>query len=208
MPVKEKTPFELARRLASLVSKEYAEAFLTLLVIYRDISASEAAARLDIHIKTAQDFLVGLEEAGILEKREAAEGKRPYFRYTLKQKSIHITMDLEALHNPNARSSLGTYLIKECKNSGALFKEGRGERISSFSVFKGGGRSKVERRYSLTERQGRFLFHLPFPTESAVSVGNIMTKAGLEKDDFPEILDLIDILTEHKIIEKKAGNRF
>ena len=92
------------------MAKDYAEAFLTLLVIYRDVSASEAAARLNIHIKTAQDFLVGLEEAGILEKREAA-----------------------------------------------------------------------------------------------ASVEDIMNKAGVERDDLPEILDLIDILTEHKIIEKRAG---
>ncbi|MBU4494432.1 MAG: hypothetical protein KJ874_03935, partial [Acidobacteria bacterium] len=191
--------------LAALVAKDYAEAFLTLLVIYRDISASEAAARLNIHIKTAQDFLVGLEEAGILEKREAAEGKRPYFRYCLKEKTIHITMDLDALYDPKARTSVAGFKIKECKNSGAIFKEGRNERIASFSVFKGSGRSREERRYRLTERQGRFLFHLPFPTEAAASVEDIMNKAGVERDDLPEILDLIDILTEHKIIEKRAG---
>jgi len=42
-------------------------------------------------------------------------------------------------------------------------------------------------------------------SEAAASVEDIMNKAGVERDDLPEILDLIDILTEHKIIEKRAG---
>jgi len=44
--------FKAIQRLASLLAKEYAEDFLRLLVIYKNISASEAAARLGLHIKT------------------------------------------------------------------------------------------------------------------------------------------------------------
>ena len=73
--------FEDSRRLASLMSKDYARDFLTLLLVYKDISSSEAAARLNIHIKTAQDFLEGMTSSDILSRREAAEGKRPYCRY-------------------------------------------------------------------------------------------------------------------------------
>jgi predicted transcriptional regulator len=201
---KDAVSFERSRRLATLVAKDYAKEFLTLLVMYRDISASEAASRLNLHIKTAQDFLEGLEEAGILERREAAEGKRPYFRYTLKEKSIHITMDLESLYEKQADVSGSAWLIKERKNSGALFKEGRGQRISAVQVFEGSGRSREERRYSLTEFQGRFLFHLPFPTEPPSPVTDIMRKAGLADDCLPEIMDLVDILLKKKVIEKSV----
>ena len=99
MKNKDITPFEQSRQLAALASKDYAKDFLAFLVMYQDISASEAASRLNIHIKTAQDFLEGLEEAGILGRRKAAEGKRPYFRYSLKEKSFHITFDLEGLYD-------------------------------------------------------------------------------------------------------------
>jgi transposase len=197
-------PFERSRRLASLMAKEYARDFLTLLVIYRDISASEAAARLNIHIKTAQDFLEGLETAGVLAKQEVAEGKRPYFRFTLKEQTIHITFELGDLYDKESRFSDTDWKIKERKNSGALFKEGRGERISAVHVFTGSGRSRRERRYSLTDRQGRFLFHLPFPTEPPSPVKEIMDKAGLDDDCQPEILDLVDILQTHDVIEKKV----
>lgn len=202
MEKNESSSFEFQRRLASLLAKEYAENFLTLLVMYRDISASEAASRLDLHIKTAQDFLEGLAEAGILTKREAAEGKRPYFRYALKETAIHLTFHLETLYNPKLHSPAAGWKIKERKHSGALFKEGRSDTISSVHVFKGSGRSRHEKRYSLTERQGKFLFHLPFPTEEPLSVSDIMDRAGLEQHSLPEILDLVDILTSHGVIEK------
>ena len=202
MKIEDTALFERSRRLASLVAKEYAKDFLTLMVIYQDISASEAATRLGIHIKTAQDFLEGLEEAGILVKREAAEGKRPYFRYSLKEKSIHITLDLEGLYDAKVHAAGAVWKIKERKNSGALFKEGRGERISAIQLYQGSGRSREEWRLSLTDCQGRFLFHLPFPTESQSPVMEIMRKAGLDDDCLPEIMDLVDILLAQKVIDK------
>ena len=60
--------FNSAAKLGSLISKDYAEEFFKLLIKYKDISASEAASRLNQHIKTAQDFLDGLSIADVLEK--------------------------------------------------------------------------------------------------------------------------------------------
>ncbi|MCK5220255.1 MAG: hypothetical protein KAR14_01620, partial [Candidatus Aminicenantes bacterium] len=54
--------FEDVRKISTLLSREYTYNFLKLLMNYRDISASEAASRLELHIKTAQDFLEGLTE--------------------------------------------------------------------------------------------------------------------------------------------------
>ncbi|MBN1273633.1 MAG: hypothetical protein JXB26_15305 [Candidatus Aminicenantes bacterium] len=204
MKSKEKSSFHESHLTAALFSKEYAEDFLRLLVMYRDISASEAASRLNIHIKTAQDFLEGLETAAILIKREVAEGKRPYFRYSLKEKTVNIIFDLNELYNPKAQTATASWKIKERKHSGALFKEGRQERISSVHVFEGSGRSRQERRYSLNERQGKFLFFLPFPSEKPSSVWDIMRKAGLDEDCLPEIQDMVNVLLDHGVIEKTA----
>ncbi len=199
--------FESAQRLAALVAKEYARDFFRLLVMYRDISASEAAARLSLHVKTAQDFLEGLEAAGIVSKREAAEKKRPYFRFSLKEQKIHITIDLDSLYDSGHESERWNWRIRERRDSGALFKEGRDNRISAVHVYAGKGRSRVERRLSLTECQGRFLFHLPFPTEDFLSVSEIVTKAGVIQDCLPEIVDLIDFLHAHGVIVvEKSGS--
>ena len=52
--------FHTAAKYASLLSKDYAEDIFRLLVNYQAISASEVATRLNLHIKTAQDFLEAL----------------------------------------------------------------------------------------------------------------------------------------------------
>ncbi len=74
--------FETAARLGAIISKDYAEDFFKLLVNYQDISASEAASRLSLHIRTAQDFLDSLTELELVKKTEVFEKKRPYYRYT------------------------------------------------------------------------------------------------------------------------------
>jgi len=193
--------YEKARMLAGLVAKDYAHDFFRLLVIYRDLSASEAAARLDLHIKTAQDFLDGLWEAEIVDKREAAEKKRPYFRYSLRKRKIRITLDLNNLYDPGTHSAKLNWKIGERKNSGALFKEGRDERITAVHFYEGEGRSRIEKRITLTIIQGRFLFHLPFPTEPLLKVTEICQKAGISEDGLPEVLDLVETLYSHRVID-------
>ena len=49
--------FKKAAILGSYISKDYAEDLFRLLVTYKDIPASEAASRLNMHIKTVQDTL-------------------------------------------------------------------------------------------------------------------------------------------------------
>jgi DNA-binding IclR family transcriptional regulator len=187
--------------MAALVAKEYAREFFRLLVMYRDISASEAAARLGLHVKTAQDFLEGLEQAGILAKHEAAEKKRPYFRYSLKKSSLRIELDLKMLYDGDQAATEKHRRIREKKGSGALFKEGRGERITAVHVYEGVGRSRVERRLGMTEPQGRFLYYLPFPTEDPQSVAEICRKAGVPPESLPEILDIVQILASYGVLD-------
>jgi predicted transcriptional regulator len=195
--------FEKLSRLGSLLSKEYSREFLRLLVAYRDISASEAASRLELHIKTAQDFLEGLLSLGIVSKREVHESKRPYFRYSLERGMISIEFDLASLREEGRDLSLD-HRFRERKDSGAIFKpSARGERIAAVTYFTGRGRNRKERTLSLTGPQGSFLYHLPFPTEAPVSAADIMRRAGIEESCAPEILDLLDLLERHGIIERE-----
>ena len=86
--------FAEAAKLSNYLAKDYAEDFFALLVNYRNISASEAASRLGLHIRTAQDFLEGMTSLGILSQEEVYEKKRPYFRYTLLTDRIQMDLDL------------------------------------------------------------------------------------------------------------------
>ncbi len=98
--------FTSVTKLCILLSKPFAEDLMRLLMMYRDISASEAASRLDLHIKTAQDFLDGLVSMEIAGKEEVSEGKRPYFRYRMRKEKITVEIDFTALYDDNAQSAL------------------------------------------------------------------------------------------------------
>lgn len=195
------TDFQAAAQLGALLSKDYARDLLALLVTYRDISASEAASRLNLHIRTAQDYLDGLAELGVVSKEEARENKRPYFRYSLQQEHIVMDLDLASLAQPQPSGALSKR-VRERGNSGARFATGRSDHyIHHVAVWTGEGRERVEKRISLTAPQGKFLYHLPFPTAEPLSVAEIMRKAQVDDALAPEILDIVQVLERHGVIE-------
>jgi predicted transcriptional regulator len=193
--------FHTASKYASLLSKDYAEDIFALLVNYQGISASEVAARLDLHIKTAQDFLESLVDLGILSREEVLEKKRPYYRYHLVQNRILIDIDLMQVRRKMSNNSLQR-LIREKENAGARFATARDEdSINSVTIWTGDGRDRQERRIKLTRPQGSFLYHLPFPKATPLSIDDIMQKSGVESDLAPEILDLVQLLEKYEVIE-------
>jgi hypothetical protein len=193
--------FKIAAQLGTYISKDYARDFFELLVNYQDISASEAASRLGLHIRTAQDFLDGLAALDILQKEEVYEKKRPYFRYSLKTYRITLDLDLSEIQKTQSETEM-TRCIREKANSGANFSLARGgEHIGHVAFWTGGGRNRKEHKISLTVPQGKFLFHLPFPNAEYLSVSEIMRKADLENELIPEILDIVDVLERHDILE-------
>ncbi|MCB9136166.1 MAG: hypothetical protein H6636_12115 [Anaerolineales bacterium] len=197
--------FKTASQLGSYLSKDYAEAFFRLLVNYQDISASEAASRLGLHIRTAQDFLEGLTELNILQRDEVYEKKRPYYRYSLNTYRIALDVDLTMFQQEQANGSVSRG-IREKANSGANFSLARGgEFIGHVSLWGGEGRGRKERRISLTQPQGKFLYHLPFPNADFLSIENIMHKAGVSEELAPEILDIVDVLGQYDILEFEKG---
>lgn len=193
--------FHTAAKYASLLSKSYAEDIFSLLVNYQAISASEVAARLNLHIKTAQDFLESLAELGVLTKEEILEKKRPYYRYILQQDRILLDIDLNQVKREPNRNSL-SMPIREKQNAGARFAAARNDDyITSVTIWSGEGRERQERKIKLTTPQGRFLYHLPFPKAEPLTVTEIMQKAGVEAALAPEILDLVQLLEKFEVIE-------
>ena len=198
--------FQALARLSALLSKSFAADIFRLLLAYSSISASEAASRLNLHIKTAQDFLEGLEKQGVISRREVSEKKRPYYRYTLEQDFLRIEFDLNRLKpTPKPSDQDERMLIREKKNAGAVFKTSpKTGALTALTFYTGRGRSRTERRVQLTENQGRFLFHLPFPTEKGLSVRAILDRAGIDAAFEPEVRDLVGFLIEHGIIEHET----
>ena len=197
--------FKTVSRLSTLLAKPFAEDLLKLLLIYKDISASEAATRLDLHIKTAQDFFEQLLQFEIVEKEEVYERKRPYFRYKLKKTKLTIDIDLSKLYESKHKEENHELeqQVKEKINAGATFTTSVDNTyISSVSFFTGEGRKRKVRKISLTVIQGKFLYYLPFPTEQPKRIRDIIKRAGIDEANSAEILDIVELLKENNVIEK------
>ncbi|MBN1271605.1 MAG: hypothetical protein JXB26_04985 [Candidatus Aminicenantes bacterium] len=196
--------FKTAAKLGAYFSKDYAQNIFELLVNYKDISASEAASRLSLHIQTVQDFLEAMTSLDILSKKEVHEKKRPYFRYALKKKKIIIDIDLASLLQKKQHEGMLSKRIRENKDSRARFTTARYDPyISSVTVWIGEGRERKERKISLTIPQGKFLYHLPFPTAEFMTLAEIMQKAEVDKIHAPEIIDIIEWLEKYGVIKVK-----
>ena len=91
------TGFEKIALFASYIAKSYAPDILRLLYMYKDVSASEAASRLGLHINTVQEFLEAMNEVGYAHREEVYEKKRPYFRYKLKSEILKLEINLPDL---------------------------------------------------------------------------------------------------------------
>lgn len=195
--------FKEASKLGSCLSKDYAEDLFRLLATYESISASEAGSRVNIHIKTTQDFLEDLYSLGILDREEVYEGKRPYFRYRLKVKQLSIEINLEPVSQNDPVTDTRLKLkIREKKNIGARFTTSRSnDYISNVVIWTGEGRSRTERKINLSMPQGKFLFHLPFPTAEPLSISEIMKNAEIDEVNIPEIVDIVNVLIEFGVIE-------
>lgn len=194
--------FEEAARFGTYISKNFARDIFRLLNNYRDISASEAASRLGLHIQTVQDFLEAMTEMGILSRKETYERKRPYFRYSLEKKKILFELDLDQELESHDEVRLEKARIRERKNSGVRFSLARnGQYFSNLTIWTGKGRERGEKKINLTIAQGKFLYNLPFPDAEHLSIDEIRIKAGIESENMSEIIDLAEELITFKVIE-------
>ncbi len=194
--------FKKAAILGSYISKDYAEPLFKLLMNYSSISASEAASRLSLHIRTVQDFLEAMTDLNILIKEEVYEKKRPYFRYTLHKPLIKMEVDLNNLQDKDQNSNENNISIREKSNSGARFTTARnGQYFSNVAIWVGKGREGKERKISLTEAQGKFLFNLPFPNATFMDIQQIMKRAEISVDLISEIMDIVNVLIEYGVVD-------
>lgn len=196
--------FEKMKLFGAFISKEYSKELLRLLYLYKDISASEAASRVGMHIKTVQEFFEALSVIGLIEKREVYESKRPYFRYSFNSDKIDLSLDVKELIADKNESDNLELFIREKKNANVRFTTARNKLFfSSVSVWIGQGRETSEKKVSLTVPQGKFLFNLPFPNADFASISEIMKKAEVAEGNKSEILDIVNLLKYHNVIESR-----
>jgi predicted transcriptional regulator len=194
--------FKKAKILSNYLSRDYAEIIFKFLVNYKDVSASEIASRLNMHIRPIQEFLEAMVLYDIVEKKEVYEKKRPYNRYSIKKNKIEIIINLDEVFK-NEKEQNSNFKIREIKNSIAKFSVARnGEYFSAITIWNAQKRNSKEHKIHLTKSQGKFLYYLPFPDAEPLSISELINKANIEKVYKSEILDIIEVLFKNKIVEK------
>ena len=198
--------FEHAAKLGACLAKPYSAELFRLLASYRSVSASQAASRLELHVQTVQSFLDTLAELGIVEKAEATDKTRPYFRYSLKVQRVSIDLDFSSMGRwRNATDSLER-LVRERRGAGVRFVIPRNRPlVSSVVVWIGSGRDREDRRMSLTPPPGAVLFRLPRPSDEPRQVVALMAEAGLDDSSTREVLDLVDRLEAMGVVDVAPG---
>jgi hypothetical protein len=117
-------------------------------------------------------------------------------------KKIIMELDLSTLFPKEDSDDRTTLKIREKKNAGVRFTTSRDNQyISNIAIWSGQGRERTERKINLSIPQGRFLFHLPFPSAEYQSIMKIMKKAEVDAVNTSEILDIVGALIELGVIE-------
>jgi len=195
--------FDKVKVFSSYMSKNYALDILRILYTYQDVSASEAASRLGLHINTVQEFLEAMYTSGIVSREEVYEKKRPYFRYKLNSVKFKLEVDLSELFQSQDDADSKVMKIREKANSLATFNRSRNNLyFSNVMILTGEGRDRKEKRINLTTPQGVFLYNLPFPDGQFQAVSEIIHKAGIDEKNLPEINDIVNLMIEYNVIEK------
>jgi len=194
--------FEQIALFSTYISKNYALDMLRVLHTYQDVSASEAASRLGLHINTVQEFLEAMHKSEIVSRKEVYERKRPYFRYKLNSDKVRLELDLSELFTKDENNDSQEMKIREKANTFATFNLSRNKLFfSSVMILSGEGRNKKEKRINLTTSQGLFLYNLPFPDGQYQTVSEIIGKAGVDKNNLPEIQDIVNLMIEYQVID-------
>ena len=196
--------------LLDILGKEHTLTILTHLYQEPHSTASEVAGVLGIHIATAQKYLEASEKAGILVSRDRPSKPRTAKEYSLVSPRISIEIDIEALAGAvegagGGTPDLGEIMVREKARSDVAYEwDDAGQRITAILFFRKGMRRRMERKVVLSQEEGRFLWNVPFQSESFRSVAEIMKNAGLEGSSF-RIMEMVRKFESLEIIIVAQG---
>jgi len=111
-------------------------------------------------------------------------------------------IDLSPLFTDTRPNNKLAKRIRENKNARVRFTVARNNQyISNVYIWIGEGRERKERKLNLSIPQGKFLYHLPFPSAEFQDISTIMKNAGVDSDHSSEVLDIVKELEEYQVVE-------
>jgi hypothetical protein len=205
------------KRFAMVIGREMTGKILASIYINPYQSASDIARFFNIHIATAQKYLVEMRECGLLESRLRRNSNRPTEEYWLTSNKFDIAIDLENMPKlADLEMRAANTLIRQKQSVQVAYDTHRSNQIiTEIILLDSKEPSRIGQRIKLDEVEGRFAWYLPSPEEPSVSVLALMKKANLPLTDLPKIMDLVERLANLVldssngligIIEKNGGD--
>ena len=170
------------------------------------------AGVLNIHIATAQKYLEALEQSGIISSRDRPSKPRTAKEYSLISPRISIEIDIEALAGAGGGAGggtpdLGEIMVRERARSDVAFEwDDAGQRITAVLFFRKGLRRRMERKVVLSPDEGRFLWHVPFQSESFRTAQDILGRSGVRMNPF-RVMEMVRKFETLEIIIMVKGGR-
>jgi len=204
---------EIPNPLLDILSREHTPSILIHLLRSPNSTASETAGVLGIHIATAQKYLEALEKAGVVNSRERPSKPRTAREYELVDTTSRLERNIERMAEEEEGAGgrdpyLGEIMIREKARSDVAYEwDDEGQRITTIMFFRKGMRRRMEKKVVLTTEEGRFLWCVPFQSESFMSAEEIVEKAGVELSPV-KVVEMIGRFRElDVIIVAKGGTR-
>ena len=157
-----------------------------------------------IHVATAMRKLAELEGLGLLEKRPRTGGD--VIEYRLSAPRVEILLDFDADAKTASRDAwrqAERILVKERPNRKVLLEsEDQARRVRRILFLKVLRRRTEARTMELSEPEGRFLWQIPYASETGRSVAEIARRAGIGQAlQLARILDFVRELERLGILE-------
>lgn len=197
---------EQFQRAAFVLGKEHCIDVVENLYLREWSTATEIAEELKIHTATAVKYLTELHEIGIVEKR-TREGKyKDAFEYRLINPEINLTLNFEKIIAEESKGVIkkaGLIKVKEQVRDDVNYEwDDEKQKILKINIIGSGLRRSIKESVELSTLEGRFFWHMPYPSEESISVEQICEKAGIKNAlEFKKILNFVDVLKEKGIIE-------
>jgi hypothetical protein len=184
------------KRLAMVLGREMTGKILAMLYITPFQSASDIAKLFNIHIATAQKYLMEMRDCGLLESRLRQNSNRPTEEYWLAKKRFDIQIDLDNMPKLTdlEQKAANTYIRQKPSEQIAFDTNRRNQRITEIILLEGHEKSKVGQRIKLDDVEGRFTWHLPSPTDPPMSILELVKRAKLPLSDLPRVMELVERL--------------
>ncbi|UCH89947.1 MAG: hypothetical protein JSV49_04690 [Thermoplasmata archaeon] len=184
------------KRMAMVLGREMTGKILASLYITPFQSASDIAKLFNIHIATAQKYLVEMRECGLLNSRLRKNSTRPTDEYWLTNNQFDINVNLENMPKLTELElkAANTYIRQKFSENVAFDTNRTHQTITEIILLNGRERTQIDQRIKLDDVEGRFTWHLPSPNDPPMSILELVKKANLPLSDLPRIMDLVEKL--------------